>query len=178
VIGSPTWKCQQDLRILEAVQSRLLGDISGIRQAILKGSQLSPRDREKLIEHLQETRVLLVAATRAYQEMISSITEPMQFERRRVSRHAFGGVAEMSASHSHSNIIGLTAEIGRFGCFVRTCASMPVGTKINLKINYEGNEVRTPGEVVYVLPEKGLGIKFAKVAAKDTALLEMWLRQT
>jgi hypothetical protein len=109
--------------------------------------------------------------------MISSITECTQFDRRRAPRHAFGGVAEMSAGRSTSNIIGPTAEIGRFGCFVRTCASVAVGTKVSLKINYGGSEFASPGEVVYVLSEKGVGIQFAEVAAKDEALLEEWLRQ-
>jgi hypothetical protein len=105
-------------------------------------------------------------------------TKPMQFERRRAPRHAFGGVAEISAGHSDSYIVGLAAEISTSGCFVRTFASMPVGTKINLKITYDGSELTAHGEVVYVLSEKGVGIKFAEIAAKDAALLEAWLRQT
>jgi hypothetical protein len=163
---------------LEAAQSALVGDISAFRQAVLKGSQLLPRDCENLLAHLRQTKVLLAAAAQACQEMILSFAQPIQFERRRVSRHAFGGVAEMSTGHSNSNIIGLTAAIGRFGCFVRTCASVPVGTKISLKINYRGSEFKAPGEVVYARSEEGVGIKFAEVAAKDAALLEAWLRQT
>ena len=84
----------------------------------------------------------------------------------------------MSAGHSDSYIIGPAAEISRFGCFVRTYASVPVGTQINLKITYEGSELTAHGKVVYVLPEKGVGVEFAEVAAKDAALLEAWLRQT
>jgi hypothetical protein len=105
-------------------------------------------------------------------------TKPMQFEHRRAPRYAFGGVAEMSADHSDSYIIGLAAEISRFGCFIRTRTSMSVGTKISLKITHDGSELTAHGEVVYALSEKGVGIKFAEVAAKDAALLEAWLRQT
>jgi hypothetical protein len=119
----------EHLQTLEAAHSALAGDVSALRQAVLKGSQLSPRDCENLATHFRKTKVLLAAATQACQEMILSITQPIQFECRLVSRHAFGGVAEMSAGHSNSNIIGLTAEIGRFGCFVRTCASIPVERK-------------------------------------------------
>jgi hypothetical protein len=168
----------EHLQALEAAQSALAGDISAFRQAVLKGSQLLPRDCENLLTHLRQTQVLLAAATHACQGMILSITQPMQFERRRVSRRAFGGVAEMSADHSDSNIIGLAAEIGRSGCFVRTSASIPVGTKIRVKITYDGSEVTASGEVVYALSEKGVGIKFAEVPGKDAALLETWLRQT
>ena len=59
----------EHLQALETAQSSLLGDISAIRQAILKGSQLFPRDREKLLGHLHETKVLLAAATRACEEL-------------------------------------------------------------------------------------------------------------
>jgi hypothetical protein len=71
MIGSPTWKCQQDLHTLEAARFGLLGDIS----AILKGSQLSPRDRDKLMEHLRQTDVLLSAAKLACQEILSSMAD-------------------------------------------------------------------------------------------------------
>jgi hypothetical protein len=75
MIGSPAWKCQQHLHTLEAARSGLLGDISAIRQAILKGSQLSARDRDKLIEHLRQTDVLLTAAKQACQEILLSIAD-------------------------------------------------------------------------------------------------------
>lgn len=104
-------------------------------------------------------------------------TKPSQFERRRAPRYVFGGVAEVSAGRSDSYIIGATAELSRLGCFVRTDASMPIGAKISLKITYDESELRADGEVVYIVQGKGVGIKFAEVAAKDAALLEAWLRQ-
>jgi hypothetical protein len=59
------------------------------------------------------------------------------------------------------------------------CTDMRIytcGTKISLKITYDGSEVTASGEVVYVRSEKDVGIKFAEVLAKDAALLEGWLR--
>ena len=73
--GPPNWDCQQHLRALEAARSGLLGDLSAIRQAILKGAQLSRGDRERLAEHLRETDALLTAAKQACQEILSSIAE-------------------------------------------------------------------------------------------------------
>jgi len=105
-------------------------------------------------------------------------TNPMHFEHRRAPRYAFGGVAELSGGHSDSRIVGMTAEISRFGCFVRIHASLPVGTKISLKITHDGSELTAHGEVMYVLAEKGVGIKFAEVRVKDAALLDDWLRRT
>jgi hypothetical protein len=66
----------EHLQILEAAQSELQGDIGAIRQAILKGSQLSPRDRERLIGHLRKTLILLTAAKQACEEMLSSLANP------------------------------------------------------------------------------------------------------
>ncbi len=168
----------QHLQALEAARSALSGDMSALRQAVLKGSQLLPRDCENLATHLRETMVLLVAATQACEEMILSITKPMQFERRRVSRHAFGGVAEMSAGDSDSYVIGLASEISRFGCFIRTSSAVPVGTKVSLKITYDESELTAYGEVIYVQSNYGVGIKFADFSAKDASLLESWLRRT
>jgi len=111
----------------------------------------------------------------------SSLNKPEEFtraERRRAPRHPFGGVAEISAVSPRVCIVARTAEISRLGCFVRTPTSVPAGTKISLKITYEGEEFNTSAEVVYVLPQKGMGIKFAVTATKDEAMLETWLRET
>jgi hypothetical protein len=66
------------LQTLEAAYSALSGDISALRQAILKGSQVSLHHRENLIRHLKQTLVLLSAATQACNEIIVSITKPIK----------------------------------------------------------------------------------------------------
>ena len=101
----------------------------------------------------------------------------MQLERRGALRSAFGGVAELSAGHPNSYIIGPTADLSRFGCFVATNACVPVGTEVSLKITYDGGAFHARGEVTYVLVEKGIGIRFAAAAPEDEALLEAWLRK-
>jgi hypothetical protein len=110
----------------------------------------------------------------------SSLSKPEEFtraERRRAPRHPFGGVAEIAAVSPRVCIVARTAEISRLGCFVRTPTSVPAGTKISLKITYEGEEFNTSAEVVYVLPREGMGIKFAVIAPKHEALLETWLKK-
>lgn len=98
-------------------------------------------------------------------------------KRRRLPRYAFGGVAEISSIHSNDHIIASTTELSRFGCFVRTGASLPTGMQVNLKISHDGREFTAHGKVVYVLAERGLGITFEVIEPKDEALLETWLRQ-
>jgi hypothetical protein len=181
----------EHLQALEAAHPALLGDIRALRQAVLKGSRLSPRDSENLATHLRETHALLTAATHAYEEMILSLTTLTSrlkgaesrgtgggsgvVERRRAPRRPFGGVAEISTGFSDDHIVGLATELGRFGCFVRTQKSIPAGTKVSLKITHHGDECVTPGEVVHVLAQKGIGIKFEPATPRDEAMLEDWL---
>jgi hypothetical protein len=98
-------------------------------------------------------------------------------ERRRVPRCAFGGVAEITTLHPSTYLLVSTAELSRFGCFVTTCATMPIGTVVGLKITFEGYVFSASGEVTYVLSEKGMGIKFTTTAPNDVELLEAWLRR-
>jgi hypothetical protein len=96
-------------------------------------------------------------------------------ERRRVPRIAFGGVAEITSVHPDTYIVVPTTELSRFGCLVRTYASMPIGTKVSLKISYEDNVFNASGEVAYALSEGGMGVKFTVTVPKDVAILEAWL---
>ena len=54
---------------------------------------------------------------------------------------------------------------------------MPIGTRFGLKISHNGKAFNASGEVVYVLSENGMGIKFAATAPDDEELLEVWLWQ-
>lgn len=184
----------EHLQALEAAHPALLGDIRALRLAVLKGSQLLPRDRENLVTHLRETEALLTAATKACQEIILSLTQPvLQLqdaesgdasegsgapERRLVPRHPFGGVAEISGDFPDVHIVGLVAELGQVGCFVRTHVPIPIGTQVSLKITHHGDECVAHGEVVHALTQKGVGIKFEPATPRDEELLKDWLRHT
>ena len=113
---------------------------------------------------------------------------PTKFEFR-VPRHLFSGVADLSAVQPKIHVVGQTAELSRFGCFVQTSASVPVGTKVSLRITHCGTEFTAPGEVIYILGyrdnyhgcpvgKQGMGIKFAAPVPKDEAPLEAWLEET
>ena len=99
-------------------------------------------------------------------------------EHRRVPRRAFGGVAEITtAANPSAYIVASTTELSRYGCFVTTDVSLPIGTKVSLKITYEDKVFNASGEVAYVLPERGMGIRFTTTAPEDVAVLESWLNQ-
>jgi hypothetical protein len=96
---------------------------------------------------------------------------------RRVPRRAFGGVAEITTADPSAYIVASTAELSRYGCFVTTQASLPIGTKVSLKITYEDKVFNASGEVAYALPENGMGFRFTTTSPEDVALLEESLRQ-
>jgi hypothetical protein len=52
----------------------------------------------------------------------------MSLERRRATRNAFGGVAQLTDSDSGAHLIARTSVLGRFGCFVKTMNAFPAGT--------------------------------------------------
>ena len=96
---------------------------------------------------------------------------------RRVPRRAFGGVAEITTAEPGAYIVASTAELSRYGCFVKTQQSLAIGTKVSLKITYEDKVFNRSGEVAYILPENSMGFRFTTTTPEDVALLEEWLRQ-
>jgi hypothetical protein len=94
--------------------------------------------------------------------------EPAQ-ERRRTPRYPFlGGVAEITNTPSGEYVVARTSELGRFGCFVKTKSLFSAGATVSLKITYDLNEFVAAGEVVYVLPNTGMGIAFKTVQLWQT----------
>lgn len=100
-------------------------------------------------------------------------------QRRRTPRYAFvGGVAEVTATPSGQYLVASTWELGRFGCFLKTKAPLPAGETVRLRITYELKEFIAAGEVVYVLPAKGMGIAFRGIPSGNQSVLEGWLAQS
>jgi hypothetical protein len=100
-------------------------------------------------------------------------------ERRRTTRYAFvGGAAEVTFAPSGQCLVARTSELGRFGCFVKTKTPFPTGATVSLRITYDLREFVAAGEVVYVLPDKGMGIAFGAIPPANQGILEYWLAQS
>ena len=108
----------------------------------------------------------------------SIIYRPMERERRRVPRIAFAGVAELAAAGPSKHIIAAATNLSRFGCFIKTTAGFPMGCQVSLRVTSEGEEFSSAGEVLYVLPGKGMGIKFGAFSPKDRRVLEGCLSES
>jgi hypothetical protein len=94
-----------------------------------------------------------------------------------VPRFAFGGVAEIKVPDSSEFLVGVTSEIGLFGCFVRTNATIAPATKIDIRISHDDREFCTLATVAYHIPDRGIGIAFHSVAAQADNVLTDWLKQ-
>ena len=103
------------------------------------------------------------------------IGSPMQIERRRATRHLFGGAAEVINVESQNQLMSLTRDLSLYGCFVTSKAPFPKGTGVRLKITNSKANFSAVGHVAYNLPDEGMGIAFVQVEPKDRAVLEKWL---
>jgi hypothetical protein len=100
-----------------------------------------------------------------------------QFDRRRATRHAFGGVAELTDTQSGKYVVCRATQLSRFGCFVRTnCAFAPL-TIVNLKITHHAMVLQVLGKVVYVRASEGMAIDFEPLAFESRTVLESWLSE-
>jgi hypothetical protein len=98
-------------------------------------------------------------------------------QRRRTPRYHFvGGVAELTDTSGQYLVAG-TAQLSRFGCFVRTRTPFPAGVPISLRITYDGREFAAASEVVYALPNNGMGIAFRTIPSGHEEVLENWLTE-
>jgi PilZ domain len=98
-------------------------------------------------------------------------------QRRRTPRYHFvGGVAELTDTLGQYLVAG-TAQLSRFGCFVRTRTPFPAGVPISLRITYDGTEFVADSEVLYALSDKGMGLAFRSIPSGHEEVLENWLTQ-
>lgn len=98
-----------------------------------------------------------------------------EIERRRATRHLFGGAAEVINAESQTEITSVARDLSPYGCFVTSKTPFPKGTGVRLKITNSKVNFSAVGHVAFNLPDEGMGIAFAQVEPKDQAILEKWL---
>ena len=106
-----------------------------------------------------------------------SIGSPTQVERRRATRHHFVSAVEVINVESRKQLISLTRDLSRCGCFVTVKAPSPKGTRVSLKISNSKSNFSAVGDVTHNLFDEGMGIEFVQVEGKDQAVLEEWLAE-
>ena len=99
----------------------------------------------------------------------------MQTEHRRAPRHLLGGAVEVTDLESEKEIVTVARNLSLFGCFVATATPLVTGTKVRLRITYQGVTFAAFGWVAYASASEGMGIAFSEIEAGERAILDTWL---
>jgi hypothetical protein len=101
----------------------------------------------------------------------------MSIERRRAPRYRLAAAADVADPVSHARISGRTSDVSLLGCFINTNYSLPQGTKIQVRLTYEGTTFSADGSVARSEPSMGFGISFVNLVGAQQDLLQKWLTQ-
>lgn len=67
------------------------------------------------------------------------------------------------------------SELSLYGCYLDTINSLPIGSRIQVKIVTDAETFEAPGTVVYAQPNFGMGIAFGELKPQSLAILQKWL---
>lgn len=68
-----------------------------------------------------------------------------------------------------------TTDLSLFGCHVTTHNPWPTGTKISIRISYNGASFSALGTVAHVQPGAGMGILFTRIGPNEQTILDSWI---
>jgi hypothetical protein len=116
--------------------------------------------------------------------VVFSMVEPENYEilakwlsriPRRSDRYSFNANAEVRDLGSRNEQVLITRDLSAGGCFVKTAAPLPKGTRIRVRIEHAGAEFRATGRVTDNVTAEGMGVEFIEVEPRNRAILEEWL---
>jgi PilZ domain len=96
-------------------------------------------------------------------------------EQRSVPRYSFIATVEIIEPVSDMHLNGRVSEISRKGCYLDILNTLPVGTRINLKVLRDQGTFATPGRIIYVQEGMGMGVAFVEPDVDQMQVLDLWL---
>jgi PilZ domain-containing protein len=90
-------------------------------------------------------------------------------------RYSFTATAELKELDSRKEQVLITRDLSTDGCFVKTAAPLPKGSRIRVRIEHAGAEFAAVARVTDNVSEEGMGVEFIEMEPKDRAILEKWL---
>ena len=118
--------------------------------------------------------------------VVFNMVEPEKYETlakwlsrtpRRSDRYSFGATARVKDLGSRHEQVLITRDLSAGGCFVKTAAPLPKGTRIRLRIEHAGAEFTAVAQVTGNVSSEGMGVEFIEMAPQDRAILEKWLSE-
>jgi len=98
-------------------------------------------------------------------------------DRRYAIRFPFAADVEMIDMESGTRIEGVTSDISLGGCFVCSSKSLPVRSRIRIKLSRKGQQVEALAVVRILKPRIGMGIEFIDVEPPSHEVLSRWIEQ-
>ncbi|HZP32879.1 MAG TPA: PilZ domain-containing protein [Candidatus Acidoferrales bacterium] len=96
---------------------------------------------------------------------------------RRSIRYTLDAKAEVTTLGSQKEQVLVTRDLSASGCFLKTSAPLPSGSRIRVRISHAGQEFNAIARVSANISAEGMGIEFVEVESNDRAVLEKWLSQ-
>jgi len=102
----------------------------------------------------------------------------MEFlEKRRTPRYPFIAVAEITDASADAPLNSQVAELSLNGCYIDMLNTLPVNTKVTVKIFAESECFEATATVIYAHQGLGMGLAFQDVSLKSGTLLRRWLQK-
>jgi len=96
-------------------------------------------------------------------------------ERRLKKRHAFSATAEITELTSGACLKSRAADLSMQGCYLDSLNPFAVGTRIRVRINWEGAELTCAAVVRDSQPGLGMGVFFAGLDDVRKGILHRWI---
>jgi hypothetical protein len=94
---------------------------------------------------------------------------------RQSDRYSFAATAEVKDLGSRTEQGLITRDLSAGGCFVKTTAPLPRGSRIRVRIEHARAEFTAIARVTDNVTAEGMGIEFIETEPNDRAILEKWL---
>jgi len=98
-------------------------------------------------------------------------------EKRRTPRYPFIAIAEITDAASGAPLNSQLAELSLNGCYVDMLNTLPVNTKVTLKIFADSECFEATASVIYAHQGLGMGLAFQDLSLKSGVLLHRWLQK-
>ena len=98
---------------------------------------------------------------------------------RRAPRYGFVANAEVTDLQRHKQLQERTTYVSLFGCCIAVKANKPfsAGTRVQVKITYNGATCEVIGRVVYSNSYGEMGIAFVRIEESHQTMLERWISE-
>ena len=90
-------------------------------------------------------------------------------------RYAFVESIELVDVKFDKQIRGITSNLSRYGCHVRTSTAFIPGTRVKVTITHQGTIFQSEANVMYTLGKHSMGICFQNVPTAERAMIKQWL---